>query len=42
VVLDYLQDRYQRRFRNYWDFVEHARERLPDLDLTTPPKRPSR
>jgi hypothetical protein len=42
VVLDYLQHRYQRRFRNHWDFVEYAREHLPDADLTSPPKRPRR
>jgi hypothetical protein len=40
VVLDYLQHRCQRRFRNHWDFVEYARERLPEVNLTSPPKRP--
>jgi len=42
VVLDYLEYRCHRRFRNHWEFVEYAREHLPDVDLTTPPKRPGR
>jgi hypothetical protein len=40
VVLDYLEYRYHRPFRNHWEFVAYAREKLPDVDLTTPPKRP--
>ncbi len=42
VVLAFLEIRYQRPFRNHWEFVAFARERLPDVDLTSPPKRPAR
>jgi len=41
VVLDYLGYLNHRSFRNHWEFVDYAREHLPDLDLTSPPKRPS-
>jgi len=42
LVLDYLGTRYERSFSDHWDFVEYAREHLPEVDLTTPPKRPRR
>jgi hypothetical protein len=42
VILDYLEYRYHRTFRDHWEFVEYAREQLPDLDLIAPPKRPGR
>jgi hypothetical protein len=42
LVLDCLGQCYQRRFADLWDFVAWAKEHEPDLDLTTPPKRPGR
>ncbi len=42
VILDYLESRYHRPFCNHWEFVAYARERLPDVDLTSPPRRPNR
>jgi hypothetical protein len=35
-----LQNRYHRTFADQWEFVRFAQEHLPDIDLTTPPKRP--
>jgi hypothetical protein len=40
VVLDSLGHRYQRRFADLWQFVDYAQKHLPDIDLTSPPKRP--
>src|SRR5262249_60055338 len=40
IILDQLGNRYQRRFADVWEFVRFAQEHLPDIDLTTPPKRP--
>jgi hypothetical protein len=42
VVLDYLEYRYHRAFRDQWEFVEYARLSLTELDLTSAPKRPKR
>jgi hypothetical protein len=42
VVLDQLENRYKRRFRNHWAFVRYAEENGRNLDFKTPPKRPSR
>ncbi len=42
IVLDYLAGRYQRSFKDHWEFVEYAHEHLSEIDLTTPPKRPVR
>jgi tRNA A-37 threonylcarbamoyl transferase component Bud32 len=42
VVLDYLGYSCRRTFRDQWEFVEYAREHLPEIDLTSPPKRPNR
>ena len=42
TVLDYLGGSCRRSFRDHWEFVEYAREQLPEIDLTTPPKRPGR
>jgi serine/threonine protein kinase len=42
VVLDYLGYGCRRWFRDQWEFVEYARDHLPEIDLTSPPKRPSR
>jgi hypothetical protein len=40
VILDQLGNRYRRRFADVWEFVRFAKERLPDVDLTSPPQRP--
>jgi len=40
VVLDYLGNRYGRRFVNHWAFVRYAQDQGLDLDFATPPKRP--
>jgi hypothetical protein len=40
VILALLGQRYGRAFADQWEFVDYAHEHLPDLDLTTPPKRP--
>jgi hypothetical protein len=42
VVLKHLGNRYSRVFANHWEFVRFAQEQHLDLDLTSPPKRPSR
>jgi len=42
VMLDYLEYRYHRSFRDHWEFAEYARVSLLELDLTSPPKRPGR
>jgi hypothetical protein len=42
VVLKHLGNRYCRTFANHWEFVRFAQEQQLDLDLTTPPKRPTR
>jgi hypothetical protein len=41
-ILDYLEFRYGRPFHDQWEFVEYAGANLPEIDLTTPPKRPGR
>jgi hypothetical protein len=41
VVLDQLQRRYGQPFADQWDFVRFARRHQPDLDLTSPPRRPT-
>jgi hypothetical protein len=41
VVLDNLQYQRRRTFRHHWEFVAYAQEHRPDLDLTSPPKRPT-
>jgi hypothetical protein len=40
VVLDALEDTYQRRFVDVWEFVDYARKHQTQLDLLTPPKPP--
>jgi tRNA A-37 threonylcarbamoyl transferase component Bud32 len=40
VVLRLLGQKCQRHFADLWQFVDYAHEHLPDIDLTTPPKRP--
>ncbi len=40
VVLNYLGNRYGRRFANHWAFVRFAREQNLGLDFTTPPRLP--
>jgi hypothetical protein len=40
AVLNQLGNRYRRTFADQWEFVAYAKEHLPDIDLTTPPKRP--
>jgi hypothetical protein len=42
IVLKHLGNRYGRTFANHWEFVRYAKEQQPDLDFTTPPKRPAR
>jgi hypothetical protein len=41
VVLKHLGNRYGRTFANHWEFVRFAQEHHLDLDLTSPPKRPT-
>jgi hypothetical protein len=41
VVLDQLGNRYYRTFADQWEFVRFAGEHLPDVDLDSPPKRPT-
>jgi hypothetical protein len=40
VILRHLGRTYDRHFANLWEFVDWAHEYHPELDLTTPPKRP--
>jgi hypothetical protein len=40
VVLQMLGQKCNRHFSDLWQFVEYAHDHRPDLDLTTPPKRP--
>jgi hypothetical protein len=40
LVLEYLGNRYGRRFANHWEFVRFARAQGLNLDLKTPPRRP--
>jgi hypothetical protein len=40
LVLDELEKRHKRRFSDQWDFVRFAKQQHPELDLTTPPRRP--
>jgi tRNA A-37 threonylcarbamoyl transferase component Bud32/cell division protein FtsB len=42
IVLDQLGNRYRRTFGDVWEFVAYAQQHLPDVDLSSPPKRPSR
>jgi serine/threonine protein kinase/tetratricopeptide (TPR) repeat protein len=39
-VLRLLGQKCDRRFADVWEFVDYAHQYQPDLDLTTPPKRP--
>jgi hypothetical protein len=41
AVLDQLANRYGRPFADQWEFVRFAHEHLPDVDLDSPPKRPT-
>jgi len=41
VVLEQLSRHYQRPFADQWDFVDYVHQHKLDLDLTTPPQRPS-
>jgi hypothetical protein len=40
VILRQLGQKCNRHFAHVWEFVDWAHEHRPDLDLTTPPKRP--
>jgi hypothetical protein len=42
VVLRLLGQKCNRHFADLWQFVAYAHEHLPDIDLTTPPKRPQK
>ncbi len=39
VVLDQLEQRYQRKFANHWEFVRFAQDQKLSLDLASPPRR---
>jgi hypothetical protein len=39
VILDQLENRYQRKFSDHWAFVRFAQEQNLGLDFTTPPQR---
>jgi hypothetical protein len=41
LVLDQLKRHYGRRFADQWDFARFAAEKQLDLDLLSPPKRPT-
>jgi hypothetical protein len=41
VILRLLGQRYNRPFADQWAFVDYAHAHLPQIDLTTPPKRPT-
>jgi hypothetical protein len=41
IVLEQLELRYTRSFRDHWDFVRYAHEHHLALDLTSRPKRPA-
>jgi hypothetical protein len=41
VVLRLLGQRYNRHFADQWAFVDYAHAHLPNIDLTSPPKRPT-
>jgi hypothetical protein len=41
VILEQLGQRCNRPFADQWAFVEYAHAHLPNIDLTTPPKRPT-
>jgi hypothetical protein len=41
-VLRQLGNKYNRSFADQWEFVDFAEKHLPDVDLTTPPKRPKK
>jgi hypothetical protein len=40
IILDRLEDRYQQRFFDQWDFVRFAEKNKLGLDFRTPPGRP--
>jgi hypothetical protein len=42
VILQQLGQRYNRSFADLWEFVDYAHDHLPDIDLTSPPKRPKK
>ncbi len=39
TVLNLLEQRYQRKFSNHWEFVRFTREQKLDCDLESPPRR---
>jgi hypothetical protein len=39
VILWQLGQKYNRTFADVWEFVDYAHEPLPEVDLTTPPRR---
>jgi hypothetical protein len=39
VILRQLGQKCNRHFADVWDFVDYAHAHLPEIDLTTPPKR---
>ena len=42
LVLAQLARHYGRPFADQWEFVAYAQQHLPDVDLSSPPKRPAR
>jgi hypothetical protein len=42
VIVDQLGQQCGRPFGNVWEFAAWAREHRPDLDLTSPPVRPTK
>jgi hypothetical protein len=42
AVLDALEFTYDRKFADLWEFVAFAEKEHPELDLLTPPKRPTK
>jgi hypothetical protein len=41
VIVEQLGRQCGRPFADQWEFIDWARERRPDLDLTSPPVRPA-
>jgi hypothetical protein len=41
VILNQLENRYRQKFSDHWDFVRFAEKQKLNLDLTSPPKRPT-
>jgi hypothetical protein len=42
LILRQFGERYNRSFADLWEFVDYALDHLPDVNLTSPPKRPKK